>query len=191
MGGLFLILLFAYRGLAVSLANADSAADLLPATAAYVVSPLALLAIRWLQVPTPAGRAIKLRIEGFRQYLAAYHLNPLAQSPQLFERFLPYPIALDLESDWAKGFAGVLAAATGGDSSPLWSDWGYGAPEDAADMGRVLSKEIAAATAGGGGGFGGGDAGGSGSGGSAGGGGGSGGGGASGDGGGGGGGGGW
>ena len=60
------------------------------------------------------------RIEGFRQYLGVAEedrlnaLNPPDKTPELFERFLPYAIALDVENRWAKRFAAVLAAAGAG-----------------------------------------------------------------------------
>ena len=38
-------------------------------------------------------------------------LNPPDKTPELFETFLPYAVALDVQNAWAKRFAGVLAAA--------------------------------------------------------------------------------
>jgi len=42
------------------------------------------------------------------------HLNraaPPQQTPEVFEKFLPYALALDVEQDWAEKFSGVLGAA--------------------------------------------------------------------------------
>jgi uncharacterized membrane protein len=36
---------------------------------------------------------------------------PPQQTPAVFEKFLPYALALDVEQDWADKFSGVLAAA--------------------------------------------------------------------------------
>jgi len=36
---------------------------------------------------------------------------PQQQTPAVFEKFLPYALALDVEQDWANKFSGVLAAA--------------------------------------------------------------------------------
>jgi uncharacterized membrane protein len=38
-------------------------------------------------------------------------LNPPEKTPELFERFLPYAIALNVENAWANRFTAVLAAA--------------------------------------------------------------------------------
>jgi UDP-N-acetylmuramoylalanine-D-glutamate ligase len=54
-------------------------------------------------------------IEGFKEYLGVAEedrlnaLNPPDKTPELFERFLPYAVALDVENAWAKRFAGVTA----------------------------------------------------------------------------------
>ena len=56
-------------------------------------------------------------IEGFREYLGVAEedrlnvLNPPEKTPELFEKFLPYAVALDCQNAWATKFAGVLAAA--------------------------------------------------------------------------------
>ncbi len=60
------------------------------------------------------------QIEGFREYLGVAEedrlnaLNPPEKTPELFERFLPYAVALDCQNAWAAKFAGVLAAARHG-----------------------------------------------------------------------------
>jgi uncharacterized membrane protein YgcG len=115
--GAVLIALFALVGLALILAGSHGPLDFLPAVAAYVVAPLALLGFHWLQTPTAAGRAIMDQIEGFRLYLGVAEedrlnaLNPPDKTPELFERFLPYAVALDVANRWAQRFAAVLAAA--------------------------------------------------------------------------------
>jgi uncharacterized membrane protein len=87
----------------------------------------------------------------------------------LFERFLPYAIALDVENSWARRFAAALAEATAGGSSVTisswYGDWGYGQLGDAHDMGTALSRDIGSAAAPGGGSGGGGSGGGGGGGG--------------------------
>ncbi len=63
------------------------------------------------------GRKVMDQIDGFREYLGVAeeerleYLNPPEKTPELFERFLPYAVALDLENSWAKRFAGILATA--------------------------------------------------------------------------------
>jgi hypothetical protein len=83
-----------------------------------------------LKRPTAPGRALMDQIEGFRMYLAAAEgprLNALHEperTPELFERYLPYALALDVENEWSEKFADVLARAAiaSGDGAyhPAW-----------------------------------------------------------------------
>ena len=60
------------------------------------------------------------KIDGFRQYLTIAEterlkiLNPPDKSPALFEKYLPYAMALDAEGEWGKQFAEVLKQANDG-----------------------------------------------------------------------------
>jgi uncharacterized membrane protein len=38
-------------------------------------------------------------------------IMPPEQTPQTFEKFLPYALALDVEQDWSEKFSSILAAA--------------------------------------------------------------------------------
>jgi uncharacterized membrane protein YgcG len=104
-------------GLVLVKANGHGWIDLVPALACYVAVSLAGIGFPWLQAPSVEGRKVMDQIEGFREYLGVAEedrlnaLNPPDKTPELFERFLPYAIALDVENAWAKRFAGVLAAA--------------------------------------------------------------------------------
>lgn len=68
-----------------------------------------------LKAPTLAGRKLLDRIEGLHLYLDVaekdeLQLNhPPEKNPQLFERLLPYAMALDVEQRWAERFAAVFA----------------------------------------------------------------------------------
>lgn len=84
-----------------------------------------------LKAPTRAGRALLDRVEGFKTFLTAVDGNrlqtiaPPDKTPQLFERFLPYAVALGVEQAWAEQFSQVLALAAaagahGGSYSPSW-----------------------------------------------------------------------
>jgi uncharacterized membrane protein YgcG len=86
-----------------------------------------------LKAPTLAGRALMDRVDGFRTFLTAVDgdrlqtMVPPQKTPQLFERFLPYALALGVEQAWADQFSQVLAqAATAGAAgggtgySPSW-----------------------------------------------------------------------
>lgn len=84
-----------------------------------------IMAAGMQRVPTAAGRPIMDRIEGFRMYLATAEqnrlnlLNPPERTPELFEKFLPYALALDVEHEWGAQFAGVLDRA----GAPYRPDW--------------------------------------------------------------------
>ncbi|MEO7239898.1 MAG: DUF2207 domain-containing protein [Sphingomicrobium sp.] len=130
-GGIALLL--GWPVIAAALATGWWLPVLLPAIAA----PLMISAFWWMSAPTREGRAVLDRIAGFRQYLSIAEgerldrMTPPEDTPALFERFLPYAIALGVENRWADRFSGVLAAAAAqgqsgfawysGSSSP-WSD---------------------------------------------------------------------
>ena len=73
--------------------------------------------VHLMKAPTFSGRRLMDQVEGFKMFLGSVdgdRLNralPPQQTPQVFERFLPYALALDVEQDWAQKFSGVLAVA--------------------------------------------------------------------------------
>jgi uncharacterized membrane protein YgcG len=81
-----------------------------------------------LKAPTQMGRSILDEIEGFRLYLGVAEqdrlnqLNPPEKTAELFEKFLPFALALDLENAWSEKFTDVLAAAgaAGEEYHPRW-----------------------------------------------------------------------
>ncbi len=70
-----------------------------------------------IKAPTHLGRKVMDHIEGFRHYLSVAEedrlnlQNPPEKTPELFERFLPYALALDCEQNWSEKFDEVLQAA--------------------------------------------------------------------------------
>jgi uncharacterized membrane protein YgcG len=124
--GLILAALALGIGLWVLTAQLGTGIALVPAVVPYVMAPFAALGFRWLKARSKAGRAIADQIEGFRQYLGVAEesrleaMNPPQKTPELFERFLPYAIALDVQNTWAKRFAGVLATAATGAAVASW-----------------------------------------------------------------------
>lgn len=101
------------------------AAVLLP----LLALPVALLAFWWMAAPTAQGRAVMDQIDGFKHYLGITEedrldaLHPPEKTPELFEKYLPYAIALDVENRWADKFTNVLAAAAataGGAAAMSW-----------------------------------------------------------------------
>ncbi len=98
-----------------------------------IIILLILCAINWLffellKKPTYKGRKLLDKIEGFREYinLAEKHeldyKHPKGKCPELFEQYLPYALALNVEDSWARQFASVLQHAKPGDQtySPGW-----------------------------------------------------------------------
>jgi len=85
----------------------------LPATLVAAVG-LNLLFYHLLKAPTRVGRRLLDQIEGFREFLEIAERdemnlrNPPEKTPQLFERFLPYALALDVEQRWMERFAAVF-----------------------------------------------------------------------------------
>lgn len=85
-----------------------------------------------LKAPTRAGRQLLDRIDGFKMFLSAVDgprlsmVAPPNKTPELFERFLPYALALGVENAWGEQFSQVLAASAGGTGgtattySPSW-----------------------------------------------------------------------
>jgi hypothetical protein len=71
-----------------------------------------------LKSPSHDGVAVFDKIAGFRMFLNAGEkdrlemLNPPEVTPELFEKYLPYAIALDCENRWSKNFEARTAAAT-------------------------------------------------------------------------------
>jgi uncharacterized membrane protein YgcG len=156
LAGSLLMVASAAVGLVTMLADSRGWVDLVPAAAPYVLASIAGLAFRWLQAPTVAGRKVMDQIEGFRLYLGVAEedrlnaLNPPDKTPELFERFLPYAVALDVENRWAKRFAGVLAAAGATAAAASWyaghDNWASDPVAFAGHLGSDLSQTIAAAS---------------------------------------------
>ena len=97
------------------------------------------------------------QVEGFKMYLSVAEeerlqlLHPPDKTPELFEKYLPYAFALDVENEWSEQFAEVLAqAAKNGQSyTPTWYDGNSWKSQNfsglATGLGNNLSNSIAAA----------------------------------------------
>lgn len=76
-----------------------------------------------IKAPTKEYVQIKANLEGFKMYLKTAeenrleHITPPERTPELFERYLPYAIALDVENAWSKKFDDVLKEAN---YTPEW-----------------------------------------------------------------------
>ena len=101
---------------------------LLPLLPVFLAVPLVASAFLWIAAPTREGRTVLDHIAGFRQYLSVTEGERLDRmtgaprdTPEIFEKYLPYAIALGIENRWADRFRGVLAAAQAqGQQGFLW-----------------------------------------------------------------------
>jgi uncharacterized membrane protein YgcG len=123
------------------------------------VSTIALLALvvflnvlfhYLLKRPTHAGRVLLDQVEGFKMFLGAVDKDRLAtlaateQTPAVFEKYLPYAVALGVEHAWAARFADVLERAN---YSPAWCSDGLWTGMNAGVMAGSLASSMSAAIA--------------------------------------------
>ena len=136
-----------------------------------IVSVVALF-YELIKAPTAAGRAVMDRIDGFRMYLETAEQDrletateqayggetstPEPRSLELFERFLPYAVALGVANAWAAKFQDLIAAASVTDSDggtqhyhPAWYHGSGWSPASvgaaAAGLGSAMTSAVAAA----------------------------------------------
>jgi len=106
-----------------------------------------------LKAPTRTGRSVMDEIEGFKLYLSIAEkerfaiLNPPDKTPELFEKYLPYALALDVENQWNEQFAGVLATATveEGRYHPAWYQGRHSMSNDITGFATTLSSSFTSA----------------------------------------------
>lgn len=127
-------------------------------TALFALVGMSYAFYQWLKAPTLAGRRLMDRLEGFRLYLSVAEKDELGfkhppeKTPELFERYLPYAMALDVEQQWASRFEGVLARAEADGSyqrpgwyrGTSWSSSRLGA--FSAAMGGTLAGAVASSS---------------------------------------------
>ncbi len=135
----------------------STSVSLLAALSLVALIVVNVLFYHLLRAPTLSGRKIMDEIEGFKLYLSVAEqerlniLNPPDKTPELFERYLPYALALDVEHEWSEQFADVLAAAAaGGGYQPAWysgTSWSrMGASTMASSLGKSFAGAISSAS---------------------------------------------
>jgi len=117
---------------------------------------LAYVFYHLLKAPTALGAHTLDQIEGFKLFLETAEkdrleiLNPPNVTPQMFESFLPYAIALDCENQWSKKFE-TQAAAAGIDSgqgyAPIWYSGNSFSRLGAAGFASALGSSLGSAAA--------------------------------------------
>jgi uncharacterized membrane protein len=130
----------------------------LPLLIPALAFPLVITCFWWISAPTKEGRTVLDHIAGFKQYLSITERERLDRmtapkdTPEIFEKYLPYAIALGVENHWADRFQGVLAAAAAqGQQGFLWYS-GHSDPWNnpgrfAESVGSSLSSTISSASA--------------------------------------------
>ncbi|MBU1568383.1 MAG: DUF2207 domain-containing protein [Proteobacteria bacterium] len=114
-----------------------------------------LLFYHLLKAPTLQGRKILDELEGLKLYLTVAEkdrlnlLNPPEQTPELFEKFLPWALALDVEQQWSEQFSTLLQqAAVDGEYSPAWysSHRPFSSNSLVSSLGTSLSSSISSSS---------------------------------------------
>lgn len=115
---------------------------------------LTVLFYRLLRAPTIYGRAVLDKIDGFHQYLTIAEterlkiLNPPDKDPALFEKYLPYAMALDAEGEWGRQFAAVLQQANDGKGyRAVWYDASPHGLSDIEGFTNSISQGLSSAVA--------------------------------------------
>jgi uncharacterized membrane protein len=127
----------------------------------FIIAIIALVNIVFynlLKAPTLLGRKIMDKIDGFRMYLGVaendriYSMQEPDKTPELFESFLPYALALGVENKWAEKFSDTLSSLDkestaykpGWYSGAIWST--LGAAAFASSLSGSLSSTISSSS---------------------------------------------
>ncbi len=95
--------------------------------------------------PTLRGRQLLDRMLGFKDYLEVaekYELKagrPPQGTPELFETYLPYALALGVEQEWSERFASLLATIRQPDGSSYSPSW-YDGKWNSSDLSKTTSS---------------------------------------------------
>jgi uncharacterized membrane protein YgcG len=113
-----------------------------------VVGALMLVMIGWffalMRAPTIRGRELLDEMLGFKDYLEVAERdelnlrNPPEKTPQLFEAYLPFALALGVDQRWSEKFAGVLGSIRQPDGSAYHPAW-YGGRWDSGSIASTTS----------------------------------------------------
>jgi uncharacterized membrane protein len=114
---------------------------------------LNVLFYQLMKAPTRMGRRLLDKIEGFRSFLDIAEkdeLNfrhPEGKTPELFEAYLPYALALDVEQNWAEQFSEILAKTQveGGSYHPRWYRGSHWNPNDIGSTAASFSSSLSSA----------------------------------------------
>ena len=116
LGIILLVLIGIGKGVYLSM---NQSFILFIASALIILATLAvqIIFIKIMPALTPEGRKIVDHILGFKMYLEAAvtkifdNMNPPEKTLELFEKYLPYAIALECENRWAEKFRNIIDKA--------------------------------------------------------------------------------
>lgn len=108
-----------------------------------------------LKAPTRAGRRMLDQLEGFRQFLDVAERdemnfrNPPEKTPQLFERYLPYALALGVEQHWMERFSRLFLQLEerGEHYRPAWYHGSHWQLHDLGSFGSSIGNSLGSAVA--------------------------------------------
>lgn len=115
---------------------------------------LVALFIQLMKAPTVAGQALRDRIDGFKMFLDTAEkerwevLNPPEMTPQLFEKYLPFALALDVDHTWSETFEREMRLREPGGYTyqPMWYSGrnfsGIGAGALASSISNAMTSAI-------------------------------------------------
>jgi len=114
--------------------------------AAIVLSflTMALFAVI-MKRPTIRGRKLLDEMLGFKDFLEIAEKdelnlrNPPEKTPELFESYLPFALALGVDQQWSERFASVLANIHGPDGGAYRPSW-YNGSWNSSNLGKTTSK---------------------------------------------------
>jgi hypothetical protein len=176
-------LLLGFSAAIVSLNIGDGPTPLVIGTIVLMIVTLVVFAIL-MKRPTGLGRKLLDEMSGFRDYLEIAEKdemnlrNPPEKTPALFEKYLPFALAMGVEQAWSERFSEVFSRLRGPDDTAYHPGW-YNGPWDnfdlrsntsslAGNLNTAISSSVSppgSSSGGGGGGFSGGGGGGGGGGG--------------------------
>lgn len=114
-----------------------------------------LLFYNLLKAPTTIGRKVMDELEGLKLFLSVAEkdrlnvLNPPDKTPALFERFLPWALALGVEQQWCEQFSEILKEMGRDEGyAPLWynSSSNFSSQSFASSLGNTLSATISSSS---------------------------------------------
>ncbi len=124
--GIFVLFLLGFGGIIYLAMFGTKTLVLLSAALWLVCLIIQIVFMRIIKAYTPEGRKYMDEVQGFRMYLATAEqhvydaMNPPEKNLQLFEKYLPYAIALNCEQAWSDQFADVLESTMQQGQSPSY-----------------------------------------------------------------------